>query len=158
MTKLLKKNLGSNFAYWWPFIRVKTHILDITEFYLIVRNVLWLSYCLTQLVLLFFSFLLSGSTFSLLVCYVLFLTIKRLEAESIVFNYFSAPKVVIYDFACSLHQYCLNRDPVFFQNTRFLVDRFHWKNHTGKILLNIIRSSVSCIRSSELVLGWVLHK
>ena len=31
---------GPNFAYQWPFIRAKTHILDSTEFYLIVRNVL----------------------------------------------------------------------------------------------------------------------
>ena len=43
-----------------------------------------------------------------------------------------APSTVIYDFACSLHAYCLNRDPIFFKDTRFLVDRFHWGNHTGK--------------------------
>ncbi len=44
----------------------------------------------------------------------------------------SAPKVIIYDNACALHNYCLNRDPEFFKDTTFLVDRFHWKNHTSK--------------------------
>ena len=43
----------------------------------------------------------------------------------------SAPKVVIYDNACNLHAYCLNRDPCFFKATWFLVDRFHWVNHSG---------------------------
>ena len=45
----------------------KTLILDSTGFYLIVRNVLWFSYCFAQFVLHFFSFLLSESTSSLLV-------------------------------------------------------------------------------------------
>ncbi|CAG2192478.1 unnamed protein product [Mytilus edulis] len=40
-----------------------------------------------------------------------------------------APKLVIYDNACSLHAYCLNRDPVFFSNTTFRVDALHFKNH-----------------------------
>ena len=40
---------------------------------------------------------------------------------------FLAPKIVIYDNACNLQNYCLNRDPLFFKNTLFLVDRFHWK-------------------------------
>ena len=33
--------------------------------------------------------------------------------------------------ACKLHQYCLNREPHFFQNTLFAVDRFHWRGHVG---------------------------
>jgi hypothetical protein len=40
-----------------------------------------------------------------------------------------APQAVIYDNACNLHNYCLNCDPLFFKNTKFLVDRFHWDNH-----------------------------
>ncbi|KAL3871729.1 hypothetical protein ACJMK2_039712 [Sinanodonta woodiana] len=43
-----------------------------------------------------------------------------------------APKLVIYDNACNLHNYCLNRDPVFFRETWFLVDRFHWCNHKAE--------------------------
>ena len=43
----------------------------------------------------------------------------------------TAPKMIIYDKCCKLHAYCLNRKPVFFQNTQFLVDRFHWRGHIG---------------------------
>ena len=42
-----------------------------------------------------------------------------------------APKTIIYDNACKLHQYCLNREPAFFSHTKFLVDRFHWRGHIG---------------------------
>ena len=42
----------------------------------------------------------------------------------------TAPKVVIYDFACQLAPYCLLREPRFFRNTRFLVDQFHASGHT----------------------------
>ncbi|XP_078586099.1 uncharacterized protein LOC144867969 [Branchiostoma floridae x Branchiostoma japonicum] len=41
------------------------------------------------------------------------------------------PETVIYDNSCNLHSYCLNRDPLLFKNTWFLVDRLHWKNHKG---------------------------
>ncbi|XP_070541358.1 uncharacterized protein [Ptychodera flava] len=47
-----------------------------------------------------------------------------------------APKLIVYDNACKLHQYCLNREPVFFQNTIFCVDRLHWKNHKGRTFPN----------------------
>ena len=65
----------------------------------------------------------------------------RNEAFSFLLKYFKvAPKVVIYDFACSLQDYCLNRQPEHFRDTMFLVDRFHWFNH------------VSCARSYNLSL------
>ena len=38
---------------------------------------------------------------------------------------------IVYDNSCRLHIYCLNREPVFFQATRFFVDRFHWRGHVG---------------------------
>ena len=41
------------------------------------------------------------------------------------------PELVIYDFACALEEYCLNRDPHWSRNTKFVIDRFHWKNHTA---------------------------
>ena len=41
-------------------------------------------------------------------------------------RFHSMPKYVIYDNSCKLHQYIINREPVMFQNTTFLVDRFHW--------------------------------
>ena len=43
----------------------------------------------------------------------------------------TAPSVIIYDNACKLHQYCLNREPQFFKHTLFAVNRFHWKGHVG---------------------------
>lgn len=42
----------------------------------------------------------------------------------------AAPKVILYDFACALSAYCWNRDPAFFRDTLFLVDRLHDKNHS----------------------------
>ena len=42
----------------------------------------------------------------------------------------TAPKVVVYDFACQLAPYCLLREPRFFRDTRFLVDQFHASGHT----------------------------
>ena len=60
---------------------------------------------------------------------------------SFLFKYFPvAPKIVVYDFACALPDYWLNRQPAHFQNTTFVVDRFHWYNH------------VSCARSYNLSL------
>ena len=41
------------------------------------------------------------------------------------------PAVIVYDNACHLHTYCLNREPKRFQTTRFVVDRFHWRGHKG---------------------------
>ena len=35
----------------------------------------------------------------------------------------------IYDFACQLHEYCLNREPELFKNTRLLHDLFHSIGH-----------------------------
>jgi hypothetical protein len=42
----------------------------------------------------------------------------------------TAPKYVIYDFACALAPYCMVREPTFFKDTIFLVDSFHAKGHT----------------------------
>ena len=39
--------------------------------------------------------------------------------------------MVIYDFACSLMDYCLNRAPTYFRDTLFFVDVFHWVNHVA---------------------------
>jgi hypothetical protein len=40
-----------------------------------------------------------------------------------------APAVIMYDFACQLSEYCRNREPAFFANTRFFIDKFHYWNH-----------------------------
>ncbi|ETV64117.1 hypothetical protein H257_18951 [Aphanomyces astaci] len=41
------------------------------------------------------------------------------------------PRVVIMDNACNLHTYCLRREPYFFRNVWFLVDRLHYCNHVN---------------------------
>ncbi|KAI8516532.1 hypothetical protein Bbelb_051130 [Branchiostoma belcheri] len=43
-------------------------------------------------------------------------------------------ETVIYDNSCNLHTYCLNRDPLLFKHTWFLMDRLHWKNHKADML------------------------
>lgn len=40
-----------------------------------------------------------------------------------------APKIVFYDFACSLSEYSLNREPEFFFKTEMFHDVFHGANH-----------------------------
>ena len=39
------------------------------------------------------------------------------------------PKNIYYDFACQLSEYCLNREPELFKNTRFWHDLFHFIGH-----------------------------
>ncbi|KAL2092706.1 hypothetical protein ACEWY4_012504 [Coilia grayii] len=41
------------------------------------------------------------------------------------------PELVVYDNVCQLHTYALRRDPHFVKDSRFLVDRLHWRNHSG---------------------------
>jgi hypothetical protein len=40
------------------------------------------------------------------------------------------PKRVIYDFACALGPYCMIREPDFFADTIFVIDKFHASDHT----------------------------
>lgn len=41
-----------------------------------------------------------------------------------------APETIVYDNACNTAVYCLVREPKFYANTRFVVDRMHKKGHT----------------------------
>ena len=54
----------------------------------------------------------------------------RRDAFFVLRNLASKPKVVIYDFACQLEAYCMARDPFYFKDVVFLIDRFHHHNHT----------------------------
>lgn len=67
------------------------------------------------------------------ICYAFFIIPDaegRNEAFSFMIRFFArAPKLIVYDFACSLQEYCLNREPEFFGGTKFGIDRFHLKNH-----------------------------
>ena len=39
------------------------------------------------------------------------------------------PKIIFYDFACSLHEYAMNREPGFFRSTEMYHDIFHGYGH-----------------------------
>ena len=41
------------------------------------------------------------------------------------------PGMIVYDHACGLAAYALNRLPIFFRETRFRIDVFHWPNHVA---------------------------
>ena len=67
------------------------------------------------------------------ICYTAFM-IEKAEGRKELFSWIvqylkEAPEVVVYDFACAFHEYCLNRLPRWFRDTRCLVDRLHWDNH-----------------------------
>lgn len=78
------------------------------------------------------------------ICYALYMLPNaecRNEALSFLLKHFKvAPKVIatVYNFACALQNYCLNRQPECVKNTNFVADRFHWFNQ------------VSCARSYQL--------
>lgn len=57
---------------------------------------------------------------------------SRAHAYSYIIKHFAtAPDVIVYDFACALEEYFLNRSPAYVKNTRFFVDRMHFKNHVA---------------------------
>ena len=43
----------------------------------------------------------------------------------------SSRHAFVYDNACKLYVYYLNREPALYKDTCFFVDRFHWKGHVG---------------------------
>ena len=54
----------------------------------------------------------------------------RKDPFSSIFKYKpEAPKELFYDNACQLHEYCFNREPAFFLDTRFWHDLFHSIGH-----------------------------
>lgn len=73
-----------------------------------------------------------------------------LASHNIIILLHVAPSVVIYDNGCNLHQYMLNHEPAFFENTWVLVDRFHWPNHTGQLTTSC--DPVYCTCTCECVL------
>ena len=69
------------------------------------------------------------------ICYG-FEVMRRCESPQVPFSIFTSrfptpPKTIVYDNACKLHVYCLNREPALYRSTRFFVDRFYWKGHIG---------------------------
>jgi hypothetical protein len=51
--------------------------------------------------------------------------------STLISRFKTMPKTIIYDNACNLSEYCLNRAPELFQDTKFLVDAFHFGGHTN---------------------------
>ncbi|GIL68946.1 hypothetical protein Vafri_22208 [Volvox africanus] len=43
----------------------------------------------------------------------------------------AAPRLVVYDNSCHGHTYFLNREPAWVRDTRFLIDKMHFKGHSG---------------------------
>lgn len=79
----------------------------------------------------------------------------RNDVFSAIFKYWEhAPKVVIYDFACQLGSYCIQREPEFFRDTLFVVDEMHANGHThcsqACFVSNYmnVRSSLMAVNSS----------
>ena len=54
----------------------------------------------------------------------------RKDAFASLYKYIEQPpEHIFYDFACQLSEYCLNREPLLFRNTRFWHDLFHSIGH-----------------------------
>ena len=55
----------------------------------------------------------------------------RKDAFASLYRYLpEPPQHIFYDFACSLSEFSLNREPHYFRQTRFWIDLFHSYNHT----------------------------
>ena len=60
------------------------------------------------------------------------------------------PEELFYDFACGLQEYCLNRCPDFFKNTRFWHDVFHGFSHKCSPSLKSSRIPALCTVNTEI--------
>jgi hypothetical protein len=40
-----------------------------------------------------------------------------------------APQVIVYDNCCNLNDFCMAREPLFYKNTLFVIDRLHENSH-----------------------------
>ena len=55
---------------------------------------------------------------------------RKDPANSLISYLKVAPQVIFYDFACSLEEYCFNRESGYFGNTKFYHDIFHGLSHS----------------------------
>lgn len=55
----------------------------------------------------------------------------KIVTEIIITRFHIPPDVIIYDNACNLEDYVLNRFPNYFKNTKFFVDGFHFNAHSN---------------------------
>ena len=47
-------------------------------------------------------------------------------------RFLRAPARVVYDNACNAQMYCMKREPAFFKDTMFVIDRLHARGHSDK--------------------------
>ena len=75
----------------------------------------------------------------------------RKDPFSSLFKYLSEPpEEIFYDFACSLHEYAMNRAPAFFKGTRFWHDIFHGYTHKCAKSFNSSRLTNLLMVNSEI--------
>lgn len=63
-----------------------------------------------------------------------FIILQKAESPKIISQFLltrfkTMPKVILYDNACNLLEFILNRSPIPFEDTRFYVDAFHYESH-----------------------------
>ena len=68
-----------------------------------------------------------GSLFTILI----FSTLTWILLQILSTRFSCAPKLLVYDNCCNLFKYCMSRTPWLFKDTRFVVDRFHYRDHVG---------------------------
>ena len=59
------------------------------------------------------------------------LRVSKTPIQIVHHSVYLPPSVIMYDNACQLHTYALNREPQRFKRTLFAVDRFHWRGLVG---------------------------
>ena len=89
----------------------------------------------------------------------------RRDAFFVLRNLANKPKVVIYDFGCQLEEYCMARDPFYFQDVVFVIDKFHHFNHTCCAMYKLAfythlkwLNSVMCEQGNNHIKGAMQHQ
>ena len=89
----------------------------------------------------------------------------RRDAFMVLRNLANKPKVVVYDFACQLEEYCMARDPFYFKDVVFLIDKFHHFNHTCCPMYKMSNyphlstvNSVVCEQANSHIKGAMVHQ
>lgn len=54
----------------------------------------------------------------------------KIVTETILTRFVIIPQIIVYDNSCNLESYALARYPKSFMNTKFLVDKFHFRSHS----------------------------
>lgn len=55
----------------------------------------------------------------------------RIVTQTLITRFKDMPKIILYDNGCNLNEFILNRYPTEFENSRILVDGFHYQSHNN---------------------------